>query len=495
MKHAHKLLLLLGLWVLLQLVVLRHHFLDDAFIHLRYAHHLVDLQRISYNGQTPDFGTSSLLYTLILALGTLLTRDAYLPKIVSVLAYLCVWLLGARVLLRPRAQGQQVLAGALLVVLSSPFALRWLTDGMETSCVALMALLLAIWQQNPQPTRPRVLLACLLPFLAVLLRVEFLFVLSLAFAGHLLEAWLSPDRAQRLRNLAKIWLPALLSSLLAILLILHLFGHLLPDTAIAKRPPPEVKIQPLATTIQFAIVHAASSLFGVGLGLMWLFSLVMARKTRHRREQIPLLAVNLGWLVFLLLLIVTRQAIQGVRYFVFLYSFLIAFNLLQVRATLLLSRKWQLAVVPLLAWLSFDAFVVQRLSRGRSQTWVTFSSAQLSPLSGLKGLAYDIGFAGYFTNGDIQDVNGLINGRQIAAMPTPERLRVHLQQNLAFAFVNDYQLRDVHKQFPAIAAWPSVLHADFPNADGLPDRHWLLVRPDVARQFAHTEMPEIALPK
>ena len=46
----------------------RYLFLDDAFIHLRIASHLAQEGLYSFNGDRPSFGTSSPLYTLLLAL-------------------------------------------------------------------------------------------------------------------------------------------------------------------------------------------------------------------------------------------------------------------------------------------------------------------------------------------------------------------------------------------------------------------------------------------
>ena len=61
--------------------------LDDAFIHLRYAEHLLEAGRYSFNGQDPDFGISSPLYPALLSIAVTLGLGPLAPKICSLVIF------------------------------------------------------------------------------------------------------------------------------------------------------------------------------------------------------------------------------------------------------------------------------------------------------------------------------------------------------------------------------------------------------------------------
>ena len=111
----------------------RHAMLDDALIHLRYASVLHDRHFISYDGIHRSYGTSSLLYVALLALFRTLTISPLLPKVVSVVAYAALLSIACWLTRKDR------MAVALTIVLVSPMAVRWLTDGMETSLVCVFS--------------------------------------------------------------------------------------------------------------------------------------------------------------------------------------------------------------------------------------------------------------------------------------------------------------------------------------------------------------------
>jgi hypothetical protein len=74
-------------------------------------------------------------------------------------------------------------------------------------------------------------------------------------------------------------------------------------------------------------------------------------------------------------------------------------------------------------------------------------------------------------------VFGLVNGRPMAELSRSERLSAYAEQPIDFVFLNEYQLREVSRALP-VQDWRRVLAADFPNARGDRDRHWLMVPPE-----------------
>lgn len=72
-------LALISIYVSVILLITRYHFLDDAFIHLRVAHNLLDRGYISFNGLSPHYVTSSPLYSLILSMLSFFSRSSFIP--------------------------------------------------------------------------------------------------------------------------------------------------------------------------------------------------------------------------------------------------------------------------------------------------------------------------------------------------------------------------------------------------------------------------------
>jgi hypothetical protein len=283
--------------------------------------------------------------------------------------------------------------------------------------------------------------------------------------------------------LARVWAPAVLSAAVGVAILFAVFGHLLPDTSIAKR----VRGLPVNVPMTARYVlgaHAASSGFGAGLLALWLATLFAAMRGCGARERIRVLAVNASWPVFVVLLAISHQAIHGVRYFVFLEVFLISWNMANASDAPLpaFRRPWLLALAPLAAWFAADAFLARRVVASYESVYEEFTHANLSPLAGRTGIGGDIGFAGYFTQGRILDMAGLVNGRAVAAMTLAERLRVFTTEPVAFAFLDEEQRKDLNAALPT-DDWPAVLHIDPRNVSSPPDRHWLFVRPDIAAAF------------
>jgi hypothetical protein len=180
-----KISILIGLllfFVFVEIYFTKNHFLDDAFIHLRIAENLIDNGFYSFNGLSEDFSTSSPLYTGLLAALSSVHRTPYLPKIVNLVVYFIVLSVLIRAVTRSRENKQLALLFTSLILLSSPFGIRWLTDGMETGLVVLFAILLSMSMnrltQEILPRKQTLFFISLISGMSVLLRVEFGYILA-----------------------------------------------------------------------------------------------------------------------------------------------------------------------------------------------------------------------------------------------------------------------------------------------------------------------------
>jgi len=140
-RSRDALLVLLAFWVGAWIFVARFHYLDDVLIHLRYADMLREKGFLTFDGVHPSGGTSSVLYVALLAAAGGIVHSVFLPKVLSVIGYVALLGLTLR-----RALKAVVIARnlwfLLLIVLASPMAIRWFTDGMETSLATTLALIL-----------------------------------------------------------------------------------------------------------------------------------------------------------------------------------------------------------------------------------------------------------------------------------------------------------------------------------------------------------------
>ncbi len=441
-----KLIWIAAIWAAIQCWVGRYAMLDDALIHLRYAAILHDRHRISFDGIHPNYGTSSLLYVAILALLRALTHSALLPKAVSLLAYAGLLTLVYRIARINR------LAIALFFVLVSPFAIRWLTDGMETGLVGLLAVAFAMLLFRSAPPLALAAIALLL----ALLRVDLTLLVAFAVLVFI-------DRRDWLRAIALC-----AGSGFGLLFIRVAMGHLLPDTAIAKEGVPFTAV--LATTVH---EFAATGSFGLGLLLLWALSAAAAARADRRLAWI----VNLPFPVLVFMAAAKGQQMNGIRYVIAALLFSIAWNMLlagasfQPRPVLLSVFLCALA----LCWI-VEFPIVLRIDRGRSQTFLDMRSAHLDRLHG-PGIAADVGFIGYFSQAPICDMNGLINGREAALLPYRQRSQACFAANPSFMFLTQLQLGTIDEiaNIDTHTDWFDCGSVVFTNVNST-DRHWLLVR-------------------
>jgi hypothetical protein len=466
----------------------RQLFQDDAFIHLRIARNLMHLGFFSFNGDRPSFCTSSPLFTVLLALCSRVTSSALLPKYIDVLIYCVLFLLLMRRVFAARSGFPRILALAFLAAVSSPFAMRWLTDGMETGLVGVCALMISraafdIYSNPSDSSLHKLLGFALLGALAVTLRVEFCLLVAV-----IVVASLATDRGVSICASA---LSLALGTAAGLAIIYAVFGYILPDTAIAKAHAlagssfPETVV---TTIFDIAKAHVGASFFGVVVVAAWAWSFLAAARQAPNASFIVLL--NAAFALLIVLIIWRQQAVQGYRYFVFIEFFLLAFNTAaldwkpprspaayaQPRITSTLGLA--LIFIAFLSWQIYDVQKLRSVSKGRSESFAKFQSANFNDLSGSDGIAWDVGLIGYYSHATILDGNGLIDGRNIARLPKQDRIMFFVNSYpIRFVFANDGQLKELEGLID-LSGWVTRETFDFPNYSGQPDRHYLLVRPN-----------------
>jgi hypothetical protein len=322
---------------------------------------------------------------------------------------------------------------------------------------------------------------------ATTLRVEFSFL-----AAGIVAA----DLARRRSMVPQVTALALCAgAALGLGLIYWIFGSLLPDTAVAKAamvPNASAAAEALATLFNVAKTQAAASLFGALLLLCLIISFLLALR---RQVATPFtLVLNASFPVFVALIVVRHQAVQGIRYFVFLEFFLISFNLYVLDEATPASDRWPVLPFPKLkpwavvfaalagiSWYAFDLAHLRLISAGRTASFERFRKLDLSDLGGRAGIAWDVGMIGYFSAGLILDGNGLVNGRRIARASMHDRLEEFVREHrIDFVFANEEQAQQL-KGLLSTKDWIARGTFDFPNFDGAPDHHVLLIRPSSLR--------------
>jgi len=473
-------------WAAAWIVITRFAMLDDSLIHLRYAANLDQLHFVTYDRIHHTFGTSSPLYLFLVAAVYAVFPSVFVPKAVSVVIYLALLFFTAGLVLRPRnTDFSRGLAFLLLLAFVSPMGVRWLADGMESGLVCLAALILAEVSiqaiDSEKITIPLVLLA--LGLLITLLRIELLALCGICALTILLgRLHRQPSNPLRAFLFAA---PVVLGGLAAMLLVHLIFGYFLPDTALAKayyKPS-------LMGILVFLKLMAGSFVLGVGTFLLWIVSTAFALRSNNPLGKLTLLAANSMFPILVLLACARGQAVQGVRYFIWAMLFSIVWNLYAIaNATETSFRPQQrlvlIATTALMALLLLpDTYFGAHTMLGRSKTFQQMHSAGFDHLSGHLLFADDIGFIGYFTQSNICDLNGLVNGRSFAALTQTQRIRACVNQHPDALFLTTFRIGLMRSYIPNFSQeWIACKKIDFPNVYSN-DTHYLVVRTPLADQL------------
>ena len=397
---------------------------------------------------------------------------------IAAFALLCVAMLG---LAGGGARSSRALALAWLWIACSPMGIRWLADGMETSLVAVLAVLLgrsaAAMQEPSDAAGPRRWFAAgaILAVLAVLCRIENLFIVVIAMVAAM------SGRRWRLHPFGQ---GCAAGALLAVGVVFALFGHLLPDTAVAKgaqRAGLPAWPDAWAAIESMVYAHAGSSLFGIGTLTVLGASAFLLRRPWSRADVV----VNACLPAFVVLAIVRLQVIQGYRYFASVEFSVVAYNIARFASTPAPAQAARPRAAPaalmactaaLLAWAASDAMRLVPISEGRSATWRKMRQMDWSAYAGREAVASDVGMIGYYSGAKIIDLSGLVNGRAFAALQPRDRLEAICRDRdrIAFVFAREYQKESL-RCLP-LSRWKQVAVFDFTNLKD-PDRHELLVPP------------------
>ena len=463
------LLVLIALAVIagtVEIVEARGFLLDDALIHVRAAALLLQAGFPTADGVSRSFADSSPLFLALTAAGLALGGSFYVTKILSLAAFAAlVALLSVAAWREPQPRAQAIIV-ALLGLVLSPFGVKWLTDGMETSLAVLLVLLLAATLDGG---RHRPVGAGGIALLCVLVRPELVALVAVAIVGQVVR---SNRRSNR-----RLALATALGGLAAMALLYGAFGHLWSDAAVAK----ERYGYPLAEFLELlADVAGGAGLLGVGLALAWLG--LVALTIRAWRDDPALLLGELSLLPVLVAIAVRGQAVEGIRPLLPFLAFSLACGVAlvrrraparPVRARMLLP----LAAAALGVW-TVDAVAFERIVGVQARSLEAMRSRDWSALSGHTGVAWDVGYLAYFTKAPVCDAQGLIDGRAFAQLSLPERLRA-CAKVAEFAFVDPPRFRILASALD-MSGWRVCGRFDFAHRLG-PVNVYLIVAPALAR--------------
>ncbi|MFT5486209.1 MAG: hypothetical protein ACI9JL_004083 [Paracoccaceae bacterium] len=448
------------LWVFYWILIGQDYVLDDAMIHMKFGELLLEHGFFTGDGKTLSY-PSSPVFTVIAAISGWVLGTFFATKIISILAYLA--LLGY--LARSIAKTQWPINVGFYLILAatlSPFGIRWLTDGMETSLHILLSVMLADIVVSSDRHRKRSFLKyvalMLMGALLTGLRLESAFLIAIS-SLYLVFRDLS-GAGERI-NLSLVFRSAISNAHLSfgVLIALGLmwagFGHLLPDTAVAK----ELGLDPARSI--YMVVHGTGATFSFGI-LLWLAITVSIgvllyglKRNADPASLILVLIVPLG----ILLIVMTGVDVQSIRHFSWLLYFgAVAASLRNVehfrqvmpgtgrisRSKAIRSIVAALVIITSASWI-VESIFVNRIMVTSGETLRSIAAVPMDKLRDKRGIAGDVGFAMYFSGASICDFNGLINGRTFAAMSFDERVRSCVSGQHEFLFVSPLQLEILNK--------------------------------------------------
>ena len=477
-------------WAAAWVFFTRYAMLDDSLIHLRYAANLDRLHFVTYDGIHHTFGTSSPLYLFLLAAVNAVIPSVFVPKAVSVVIYGALLLCAARLVVRPgNTDLSRGIAFLLLVAFVSPMGVRWFADGMESGLVCLAAMVLAQVAiraiESDDSYLPFVLLA--LGLAITLLRIELLALCGICSVAILVgRLHRKPTSVVRACVVAA---SVVVGGVIAMLIIHQIFGYFLPDTALAKA----YNKPSLAGALVFLQLMTSSFALGLGTFLVWIVSAGFALRANTPLGRLTLLVANSMFPILVALSCARGQAVQGVRYFLWTMLFSILWNLYAIASAtevpgLRYSRLVLVIASALLAVLFVpDMHFGSRTMLGRAETFQQMRTAGFEGIHGRLLLADDIGFIGYFTQANVCDLNGLVNGRSFAALTQAQRIRACLDQHPDALFLTTLRVGMMRSYIPHLdEEWIACKKIEFPNVRSN-DTHYLVVRVSLADQLCPVE--------
>lgn len=391
----------------------RNYYLDDAFIHLRYAENFLRTGTFYFNEGQLSFGASAPLYMMaISATGSLFFREhwPFLVKSAGIIFHLAgiiliLWYAFSATGSDCFGRRVSMIAG-LGLMLASPATARWLLDGMETAlglfCAAGTAAAGSRWfVMKSRPRAPEVIATVVVFSVTCCLRIDFIIYTLVATALVLLNR--RPARTL-------VLILSILISICFYIWIFHTTGSIDPESALAKRlggPDP-------GWIIDFGIAMAAVSPF-------WLVGAVLliilgARQGLPSRQRVFLLSGAVPIAAVVCWGVLTGQKVQGARYFVpafgFAWIFLLrSLTLLDIRKvdTFQLKSVQMIVLAALILSCVHVAVIYKPLSRVLHEHAFHLPERLKGP-DRLIG-ARDVGLIGWYSGARMLDLVGLVNGR------------------------------------------------------------------------------------
>ena len=430
--------------------------LDDALIHARSAALLLQ-------GQVSTVDSSP-LFLLLTAAGFRLGATFYVTKLLSVAAFAA--LAGVLVIRawQERQPTLQALLTGLVVLVLSPFGVKWLADGMETSLAVLSVIGLALTLDDDGRRIGR---SAAIAAICALVRPELAGLAAFVIAGQLLRA------KPRLAAATAIGL------VVALAVIAAIFGGVWSDAAVAK-------LRHAYTLQEFVVLLASIAVgagtFGVGLFAAWLVLLAVAAPLMHQSDTRALLLGALALPVVLIVIALRGQAVEGIRPLLPFAAFSLTclVSCLRHRPVSLSPRPVAaaLALVLVVGWV-VDGPAFARIVRLQAQSLEAMRSRDWSPLRGHTGVAWDVGYLAWFTGAPICDAQGLINGAAFARLTLSDRLD-RCSQVAEFAYVDAARFRQLATALD-MRGWRICDRFDFAHR-AAPLSVYLLVAPSLARE-------------
>jgi hypothetical protein len=465
---------ILGLWLAVWIAISWPGIQDDALIHLRYADNLFQTHLITYDGVHPNYGASSLLYVYLLSSLRTFSASPNLPRIVSTCAHIFLVAGLATLFYRsfPRDSSLARLLGLiLLLILVGPSAVRWLDDGMETSLALCFTALLcwATFRQciRPISSRSHYIALAALGFFIVLLRTELILLCGLAFAILAsTRIFNAPEKVQPKRLLEAFLHDShlLVGGILAVVLIRVKMHAFLPDTAVAKSHGLAKWYEVFPSTVTSL---GASFSFGAGMLLLWTVSILLL--FRVGRFSLAAFFANLPFPVLFFIAALRGQQVQGARYLAWTFFFSILWNILELslappdhRSGIGNNKLAYRVMALLLIALPLESTILYKMLRSRADLTTQFESEDFENLHGKRGIAFDIGFIGYFSRADICDLGGLVNGSDKARLTPEERLAGCANTHPDFMFLDLGRIKSISRKM-AISDWQVCSTYEFKN--------------------------------
>jgi hypothetical protein len=255
---------------------------------------------------------------------------------------------------------------------------------------------------------------------------------------------------------------------------------LVPDTAIAKSDGHVALFGTLVVTLS---VLVSSLSFGVLFFLLWVLTAVAAVAYK-RRVSLPILMANSVFPITVVLAALRGQQVQGIRYFSWTLLFPILWNTLELRwsasepsrstARALRLATYGLAGI-LVVLLPIESKLLYGVFRARSQSVAEFRAQHLERLSSMRLVAFDIGYIGYFSESQVCDMAGLVNGRARAKLSFHERVNLCVAERPQYGFVSRFSLGDLNNSID-LKGWSICSIYDFANLRAS-DLHYLIASP------------------